>query len=330
MTNILVATNHLKDLGGSETFTYSLIDELKNRPNFNVEYFTFYKGLTSEKIESELDVKFMSKKRYDLILANHNTCVDHLYKNGFIIQTCHGVYPKLEQPSDKANAYVAISLEVQNHLALKGYNSVVIYNGINLKKFNCHNELNEKLTTVLSLCQSAKANEFIKKACDEMIIEFIIADKNNNPTWNISKLINKSDLVIGLGRSAYEGMACGRPVIIYDNRDYLDDFGDGYVKNILGLSLQNNCSGRYFKKNFSLAQFIEELGKYQKKDGLFFRSFAEKELDIEKNTNKYLQYWATIKKIDKKRKLSKMERIVGKKVLTVLIKIYRQIKKNVN
>lgn len=46
--SILVATNHLNTLGGTETFTYSLIEEIV-RIHKNVEYFTFRRGMTSEK-----------------------------------------------------------------------------------------------------------------------------------------------------------------------------------------------------------------------------------------------------------------------------------------
>ena len=131
---ILVANNQLNTLGGSETFTYTIIEELVDR-GFFVEYFTFKFGFVSDKIEQELKVSFMSRKKYDLIFANHNTCVEKLYKLGYVIQTCHGIFPKLEQPSIRANAYVSISTEVQNHLGVLGFPSILIYNSINLERF---------------------------------------------------------------------------------------------------------------------------------------------------------------------------------------------------
>ena len=79
--NILIANHQLKFVGGSETFTYTLIEALKNK-GYSVEYFTFFKGITSDKIEQNLSVNFMSKKRYDLILANHYTCVRYLSRKG--------------------------------------------------------------------------------------------------------------------------------------------------------------------------------------------------------------------------------------------------------
>ena len=38
--DVLVATNHLNTLGGTETYTYTIIEELVKRENVNVEYFT--------------------------------------------------------------------------------------------------------------------------------------------------------------------------------------------------------------------------------------------------------------------------------------------------
>lgn len=286
---ILVANNQLKKVGGSETFTYTLIEELRER-NFQVEYFTFYKGLVSEKIENNLKVPFMSSKKFDLVLANHNTCVDKLHKKGFTVQTCHGIFPKLEQPSLKANAYVAISEEVQNHLASLDIPSRLIYNSINLERFRSIKSINNKLKTVLSLCHSEEANDFIKKACIELGINFIKVYKYDEPIWEVENIINDADLVVGLGRSAYEGMACGRPIIVYDKRSYFSSCGDGYLKENLGFSLKNNCSGRYSLKEMNLNDIIQQLLKYNSSDGNYLRTIAEKELNIKINLDKYFDY----------------------------------------
>src|SRR5690606_3879634 len=96
-----------KNVGDTESFTLTMAEELIKR-NFSVEYFTFRRGKISELLENS-GVNFMTKKKYDLILANHNTCVSTLKNRGTIIQTCHGIYPKLEQPSDDADAHVSIS-----------------------------------------------------------------------------------------------------------------------------------------------------------------------------------------------------------------------------
>lgn len=105
----------------------------------------------------------MSKNKYDLIFANHNRVVNHLYGKGFILQTCHGIFPKLEQPSYKSDAFVSISQEVQSHLANLGFSSKIILNGINLNRFRPLRNVSDELKSVLSLCHSKAANNMIKK-----------------------------------------------------------------------------------------------------------------------------------------------------------------------
>ena len=325
MTNVLIANNHLFEFGGSETFTYTLIEEINNRDDYNVEYYTLHKGTVSEKIEKILGVKYLSRKRYDLILASHNTCVEMLYSMGFCIQICHGIYPQLEQPSNKADAFVSISQEIQDYLSLKGYSSRIIYNGINLERFRPLKPISSNLKTVLSLCHSEEANNIIEQICLEKKIKFIKAFKYKDPVWDIERLINKSDLVIGLGRSAYEAMACGRPVIVYDNRNYFHSYCDGYVKNILGFSLLNNCSGRYSKKVYSINDLKLEFEKYDFKDSEYFRNFAEKHLDIKNKVDEILEYASFLKKNSKKINrylvISLTKLVMGNKNFKTLIKL---------
>ncbi len=294
---ILVATNHLHTIGGSETFTYSIIEELIRREEFEVEYFTNIRGLVSERIESNLNVKFCSSDRYDLILANHNTIVEKFYGKGFLIQTCHGVFPELEQPHKRANAHVSISLEVQDYLKQKGIASKIILNGINLKRFRPNTNIGKNLKTVLSVCQSDEANDLIRTSCDEIGLNFLTANKYQDPVWDMEYLINKADLVVGLGRSAYEGMACGRPVIIFDDRGYFNSCGDGYLKDKIEYSIKKNCSGRYYNKKFDKSTFIEELLRYNHMDGTVLRKFAENNLNIEDSVNLYLNYFKKKKRL---------------------------------
>lgn len=319
----------METLGGSETYCFTVLEALKSLGH-NVEYFTFKKGYISSKIENDLGISFMSKSKYDLILANHNTTVDQVYKKGFTIQTCHGIYPSLEQPSLNANAYVSISQEVQDYLAKLGCPSILIHNSINLDRFKPITPINTKLKSILSLCHSSDANQFVKKICEELDINYRQAFKYKNPTWHIEDEINKVDMVVGLGRSAYEAMACGRPVIVYDNRRYFESCGDGYVKDILGLSLKNNCSGRYSNIKFDNDSFKTEIEKYNSNDSFFFRKFAEKELDVNKNIQKYFEYYNFILghklKKNREKKIRFLKKIIGKHLYKILVNFHRSLK----
>lgn len=298
--NILVATHTLSNVGGAENYTYAIIEELVKR-KLNVEYFSFKKGMVSDLIEKELGVPFFSKKKkYDLILASHHTTVSVLWKYGFIIQTCHGIFPPLERPSFFADAYVAVSQEVQKHLALKGHSSVIINNGVNCDRFKPKKPLNLRLKSVASLCHSREANELVKQACADLGVDFVSLNKFEGGLWNVEDAVNEVDLVVGLGRSVYDAMACGRTIVVFDKRDYAHNYGDGYLRPVLGLSLQNNCSGRFLKKEFSIEALVKELNRYDPADGEFFRDFAVNNLNISAKVDEYFSYFNSISSLRKR------------------------------
>lgn len=285
---ILLGNNHLAKTGGTENYTFALALELK-RQGHKVEYFTFEKGEISSLLEDN-GIPFMSGNHYDLILANHNTVVEKLWTYGYLIQTCHGYIPLLEQPSPFANAHVSISEEVREHLLRNGYQSIVIPNGIDCNRFFPKKPVSKKLTTVLSLCQSDTANKFIRDCCKVCGIKFLQSNKHTDNVWSIEDLINQSDLVVGLGRSAYDAMACGRCVLVYDYRDYMGEFlGDGtLMPESINKSMQCNCSGRSGRYKYDVQDFIKEMQKYTPELAAWSREFALENLNIEKVARSYL------------------------------------------
>lgn len=285
---ILISNNSLAKTGGSENYTFALALALLKLKH-DVEYFTFYKGEISDKLES-CGIKFMSRKHYDLILANHYTTVDFLFDRGYIIQTCHGISPKLEQPSKRADAFVAITEEVALNLEKSGFSSSIIYNGIDCERFSPERPINKCIKTVLSLCQNQEASDLVSAICSKKQLNFLSANKNTDNYFDIEDIINQADLVVGIGRSLYDAMACGRCVISFDNRSYSPNVGDGYLNadNIFE-SLKHNCSGRSFKYNFDEYSLSKEFDKYNQSDGSFFRQFALDNLNIEKVAGQYLQ-----------------------------------------
>jgi glycosyltransferase involved in cell wall biosynthesis len=285
---ILVANNHLAHTGGSENYSYAIIAELL-RLGHDVEYFTFHKGYVSDKIE-QLGARFMSKQRYDAIIANHRPVIQRLFQHGFIIQTSHGILPGLEEPSLFADCHVCVSAFQQKYFLERKINCRVIPNGIDCERFYPETPVHKKLTRVLSLCQSEEANKLVAFCCKRMNIEFMECSKSKDDMWDIEKEINKADLVIGVGLSLYDAMACGRAVISYDTR-YIDkNFeGDGYLdKNNINASLAFNCCGGFNRIFFTPDKFIAELKKYDWRDGAFMREFAVKELNIRKSVESYL------------------------------------------
>jgi glycosyltransferase involved in cell wall biosynthesis len=290
---ILVSNRCLATTGGSENFTYAIIEELV-RLNYDVEYFTFLKGKdkngVSQRIES-LGVPFMQYKDYELILASGNNAVRYLAQFGFMIDTMHGVLPGAEEPSALADLYVSVSPYIRDYYLKQGFQSKVIMNGINCRRFRPLKELNKQLTNVLSLCQSDESNKFIARCCKKIGVGFRKLDKQVENKWDIEYDINDADLVIGIGRSLYDGMACGRAVISYDKRSYRDKGheGDGYLtKDNIHKSMQRNCTGT---RAFTESEFIAELKKYRPEDGNDMRKIALDELNVEKTVQEYLNYF---------------------------------------
>ena len=280
---ILVATNHLSSVGGSELYTYDLIKALSTSKDYEIEYFTFDKGLISEKVEEETQVSFMKKKKYDLILANHNTTVRELFSRGPIIQICHGTLPDIEQPSPLADYHIAISEEISDHLTSLGYANDVILNGVDVQTKKTINPINKTLTSVLSLCQSDKANQRLRSICEHKGLRFRAYNKHTNPTDSIEEEINSFDLVVGIGRSIYDAMACGRPSLIYDHRGYNGNKADGYLRpENFSKYVKMNCSGRYLNRQYQERELIRELEKYNPEDGAKLRNIAVSQLNAYK------------------------------------------------
>ena len=292
---ILLGTHYLAKTGGTESYTFALAMELK-RLGHEVEHFAIIRGGVSLMLE-EKGVPFMTSDHYDLILANHTTVVEQLWPKGFIVQTCHGNIAELEQPSPYADAYVAVSEEVREHLQSKGYRAAaVIANGIDCNRFCQKKPVSPTLQTVLSLCQSDVANDFIRRCCQQEGIRFLQSNKFTDNVWSIEELINESDLVVGLGRSAYDAMACGRCVLVYDYREYMGEFlGDGMLTpESIQKSMLCNCSGRSNRLKYNEETFIKELQKYSPELGAWGREFALEHLNIEKAVEAYLDIYRGI------------------------------------
>ena len=308
---ILVANHHLLKTGGTENYTYALALELKRRGH-DVEHFTVLKGNVSDILESK-GIPYMSSKKYDLILANHRPCVRKLQSYGYVVQTCNGIVPTLEQPSRYADHYVSITEEVCSHLLSQDVKSSVILNGIDCERFSPQRPISEKLSCVLSLCQSDLLNKFIAKCCEQIGVRFLSCNKHTDNVWDLPEMINQADLVVGIGRSLYDAMACGRCVISYDMRTYINAaIGDGYLNaDNFDEALENNCSGRKFRKCFDTEGFVQELLKYNPADGRWAREYALKHLNISHVADQYLSLHAEIERSISMPKVHKLKKILN-------------------
>lgn len=293
---ILITNNTLDTIGGSETHAYALIKQLSK--DNEVTAFSKRLGTIANILKNDI-IKVVDKTSnlkpndFDLILASHTSTIPHIMNfNCTTVQTCHGIFTTLEQPTALVNKHVAISQEVKDHLATEEFKSKLILNGIDCERFKPINKLSKTLKTILSLSHSIPLNNILQGICDKHKIKLITKNKYTNPVFNIEKEINKADLVISVGRGVYESMACGRSVLVLDNRHYSNKglIGDGIVidQNINNFIL-NNCSGRYSSRKFNPQQIEDEIFKYDYKQGEFNRFYASVELNIINQANKYLE-----------------------------------------
>ena len=290
---ILITNHWLKKAGGSETFTYAMAQELSLRGHV-VECFTNVPGDISRRIKETFGVRIHTTtgtlRDYDLVLANHNTCVRavKLANCGPIYQTCHGTTPRLEQPEPGAYKYIAISAEVCRHIAGAGFDcNAIIHNGINLIRFRPTQKLNRTPKFALSLAQSEDGNRIIAEACRQNGIKLITHNKHRNPRMDIENVMNKVDIVFTLGRGAYEALACGRNVAVFDwRKKYQGGLGDGMITpDNIDDFLDTNCSGRHNKLPLTVENINKAIAQYQP-DAKINRVIAEERFDIRKAVDK--------------------------------------------
>lgn len=292
---ILVGNNSFGLPGGSETYSFALIHQLV-RMGHIVEALAGNPkpGKVSAHLKKiGVNVHFQPiNKTYDLVCASHSTSLAKMQNvTGFKVQTCHGIFPKVEQPVPGCDAYVAISKEVQDHLQTKNIESTCIKNGVDCQRYRPIRPITDKLQTVLSLAHSEPANQIIRQACKIAGVKLIENNKFKTWRWDMENIINEVDLVISLGRGAYESMACGRNVVIFDKRGYtkMPAIGDGIITvDNVETFLANNCSGRATQQEFDEHKLAEELHKYDPEHGHQLREYALQNLNIVHQAQKYL------------------------------------------
>ena len=187
---------------------------------------------------------------------------------------------------------MSISEEVQQHLAEKGFESTVIRNGVDCERFWPRTGIGMtegKPTRVLCLCQDPAARQMTKEAC--MMLGIAYAESNNQQ--RIEDQIWNSDVVISLGRGCYEAMACGRGVLVFDNRWYMKPLifpGDGLVTAENWEQLAKfNFSGRAKKETYTAKRLAQELEKFEMPMGLDNMLIAQENYNVRNQVDKYVE-----------------------------------------
>jgi len=290
---ILITNNRLGNRpGGSEWHAHELALAIK-RKGYEVEAYSEVLGWFSNSLIKHKIPVYSSppEKEYDLIIASHLSTIDKINRSktkGKMIQVCHGKYPALEQPSSKVDFHVSISEEVRSHLQNNGFESEIIYNGVDHNKFVESSEG----SGVLSLCQGKTANILIQKACKIVGCEVTIMNKYEKYTYDLHKKIPNYGTIISLGRGAFEAMACNKKLIVADSRGYMSAkkvLYDGSVTlDNVGELMKNNCSGRRYGKTIDVKEMARLITESVSSKNPNLRDFSLKNLNIDIQAQEYL------------------------------------------
>lgn len=273
----LLANNHMPSIGGSESFTREFAHELVRRGHsVRVIDATGKLWVSHNENEGPFDAAFLSHNTtVDLVVQGYDIPLDR------IIQTIHGRAHRLEKPSQRPIRFVAVSQELGEM-----YDCPVIMNGVNLEKFRP----GKKEHRVLSMCQSDRFNAMLKPICESEGYEFQARNKHTNPTWAIQDEMATAEVVIGLGRSAIEAMACGCAVIVADDREYQGALYDGVITEGTYHELAKaNFSGRRYGDRPDAELLLIALQSIQSLNGARCRWLAEQHHDIRQQVGRYLQ-----------------------------------------
>jgi len=277
---ILCLHRGLQQPGGSETFMLAIVAELYRLGHqvfvITLKHSNYIDAFAAYCVflDPTSDLKSM---KFDAVFSMHRQMgVFARAAGGYKTMISNGILPiALAIPG--FHRYVSVSPEVHHANKLAGFDSDIIYNGINPDIFFSIREIHSKLRNVLMITNHVPGViNTVHAACSLLGVGFLHIGGTG---WklNVADFINKADLVVSLGRGCYEAMACERNVIVYDYRG-----GDGFLTPASYLiDRQRNCSGRTFKFQYTVEQLTNQLRQYDPSLGAPLRNLILKHQSIE-------------------------------------------------
>lgn len=258
------------EITGVGTFNYTLIKAIKDKyPTFVIDIL-FHSDIRDSLIIRQLsrivdNVYFdIPTKTYDIIYTNYNEPRIPSYKRLYHFQHNIMMVDAFNNRADKVFCFSERSLSHVNH-----NNKVLIRNGIDINRFK---NIGSSLEGDKVLVLDSRNNSFLMSktlaACSTLnkYCSFLGEDKNNNISnrWNTEDYISKSDIVIGVGRSAIESLAMGKTVLIMNVNQ-----ANGLVtKDNIELHSDTNFSGwtKYRQDNFDSSYIAKQLNRYKQEN----------------------------------------------------------------
>lgn len=245
--NILLGNNTLSLLAGSETWTYTLALQLKAMGH-KVACFSPDLGVIAEKLMEQgipcynnlssagiTPFTFILEEKvdhnYDVIISNHLHITEYLrsqFPKKPIISTVHGIIhfaeneigEKIKAPEHPAleagvNQFVSVSEEIQEKLKDDyGIDSILIRQPLDVKKYSSLKAPNETPKQFLINTNYANRNseevEVLREVAKHFNAKMAAVGINFTSQFDLTKAIEDSDVIFGMGRSLLEGMAAGR------------------------------------------------------------------------------------------------------------------------
>lgn len=249
-----------------------------------VDVFTFLPGKIAEELE-EMGATIVSDTagEYDGILVNHCTCLAAVGQNPAPkVFTSHGPAHMLEKMHLGADRYVAVSDEIAQ--LNEARNPTVIMNPVDLDEFQ-PSEPNE-VPSVLCLCKNMMGVEMTYRAAEAAGYTFNFLHRYERPGV-AAEAMKGADIVVGVGRGVYEGLASGKKVVSFDARQEKPR-GDGLVTehNIIDLK-RCNCSGRSYNRIMDVEDIRSTITCEQ--DTSWARPWAEENVAVVKQVDRYME-----------------------------------------
>lgn len=287
--NIILGQDKFEFLGGTTTLLVDLAAALL-RLGHKVYYWSTDFGrhsITEQWFQANNIEMYLGQVPADVAITCQQTATMFFLNKCKVLQLLNSKYTTLEYPVPNA-IHVSVSHEIGDFVKEQfGEDTTVILNGIDLERFKPTGELHT-IPRVFSICQGN--DNLLQQACKELGYEFNSVPKDvGSRIWNVEDYIKDSDIIVGIGRSAMVGMACGKCVISWDNRSLNPNTGCGYIEpNNFIKYAYTNFTGRGFQPLDTVDKLKNELLKYNINDGKVLRQIAEVRLNADTNATIYL------------------------------------------
>ena len=321
---ILLGNRTFSLLAGSETWTYTLALQLK-KLGHEVHGFSPDLGKVALDLEKEgipcfnnlstsgvKPFSFVLEKEYDhdydVIISNHWHIVEYLrsqYPKTPIISTIHGIIHKVndgtgnevqapEHPSMNGGVsqFVAVSEEVKDKL-LHDYNidSFIVRNFFDLKQFKTKKKISQTPKQIMLnssyLLSDDPAVAVIKEVVKHYGAKLAAVGQNFTMSTDIQKVVESSDIVVGLGRSVLEGVAMGRLGIVHGHWGTGGVIHEGNVEELRSCNFSGRNSGGVM---MTAEEMIAEIDKhYNEKTAEWGKDYVAKEHNVVLAADLYVQ-----------------------------------------